>query len=795
MKPADWFPTSILIVDDKQWVRDAMRDRIARSSEHFLVATAESGAVALELADRTSFDVVLCDLLLGGGSMDGIEVTKQLRVKSPITRVIVFAGQSSGDEKKAVLQAGAFSYLSKPIDYEELLHGIRTINSIRRREQLGDCFKSLSQISYDLQSSLKLRTLARQIVEGARELGYQRARLYLLEGDTQTLVGLDLAGGTMLAEDFAKYHIALTARPIIGAIFNEDRPLIWNKKEIIERFGSNSVEPWMTDFDLHKIDWIDCPLFVQTDHIGNLAVDHHGRPDLLVTEDDLQIMGVLAGLAAQALKKARLSESDKLANASLRSILQDAPDAVITTDMLGIVNFVSPSCQRLLGYEPQEMVGRSASSFYVDSANSPGAGEEVARLIMRRLRSNGPFSNERIHIRVKDGFPVPLSLSANMLHDDNNKKIGTLGILRDLRMLEAQSQRYRDLLEGFGYGTLLLKRDAGIVFINRKASRLLQMTREQAEGCSFVSLISPSQRQHFKEVLQTVLANGSEASLDLTMQRSDHSRIVLEVRLTPTRSSLEALVDGVALALYDRAELSALIQSARLMTLGQLVAGVGHEINNPLNHMLLAAREVEGQLRARNALESADRECFEIIERNAQRITRVLHIFRGLARPAEFRREPLSIGSTIEDSLVLFRRRFDQMNISIESFLPDDLPLVLGDASRLQQVFVNLLTNAEDAMEGQSEPKSIRIDAALEPEGRLLIAVSDTGKGVSEELRETIFDPFFTTKAPSKGTGLGLSVSRAILDLHDGQIEVRSNPAGRGTSFVVTLPLAGAAFT
>ncbi|HEX7181467.1 MAG TPA: PAS domain S-box protein [Thermoanaerobaculia bacterium] len=784
MKAANWFPTRILIVDDKEHIRESMRDRIARSSERYLVETTGSGADALEKVRRTSFDVVLSDLFLKG-EMDGIEVTRRICEERPETRVIVFSGQESGESQRKVLQAGAFLYLSKPIDYDELIHGIETINKIRRTEQLGHYFRILAEISYDLQSSLDLKYLADRIVQGAYGLGYQRARLYLFDSDSQTLIGLAICGGSMPAEEFAQYRIPVAARPIIGELFYQDRPVIWDKKIIVDRFGQDSIKPWMDDFDLHEIPWIDCPLFVEKNQIGNLAVDHHGQPDLPITDDDLQIMGVLAGLAAQALNKSRLFERERLANASLRSILEDVPDAVITTDLQGTITFASPSGQRILGYRPKEMTGRPAASFYTDEKGDTQAGEAVAHLIMRRLRAEGPISNMRVHVRVKDGSIVPFSLSGSLLHDDRSNEVGTLGILRDLRVLEAQSRQYRDLLEGFGYGMLLLNKDGTISFVNRKAERLLQTASEHLEGKPFTELVMPMQLATFQESLDKVLATGDEVNVNLSLQRPDQTRITLEVRLTPTRIGTE--VDGVALALYDRSELSAVIQSGRLMALGQMVAGVAHEINNPLNNMLVAARSIRDRLEPSNAFSERERDYFSMIERNAGRIGEIIRLLREFARPAEFTRNPLQIRRVIEDSLTFFRTRFLHRDIYIEIDLPNDLPSVLGEERRLQQVFVNLFVNAEDAMEGQSEPKKIRIEGRSAPE-RVIVEVSDTGKGIPDEIREAIFDPFFTTKDTNKGTGLGLSISKSILDLHRGSIEATSNPAGRGARFVIGLP-------
>ncbi len=790
MSVGDWFSTRILVVDDNERVRDAMCMRIRLSSESYKVRGVGSGRDALQCIEEDGYDIVLCDLVLAG-EPDGISTTREIREQYPGTRVVVFSGVQTGERKIEVLKAGAFSYLSKPINHEELLHAIETINSIRRTERLGEVFRTLARISHELQMSLDFDYLAGRIVRGACELGYRRSRLYLYDGEHDRLIGKAACG--MDDDEFEGYEIPLED-PMISEIFNADRPMVWNERLAAQRWGEEATEPWMSRLGLHGLTWIDIPLLVGNERVGTLAVDNGpghqdpgGGEEPSYTAEDLEGLDVFAGMAAHALNNAQLYEKEALANASLSSILHEAPDAVITTDLEGIVTFVSPSGERVTGHRAEKMLGRPAHEFYTDPEMTPGAGLAAARRLMARLWAEGTVSSLRIDLRPPSGQPRPASISASLLHDDKGEAIGTLGIVKELGGLEAQTEQYRNVLEGFGYGTLLLSRRLNVQFVNQKALRLLKRTRDETVGRRFAELILPAQRQEFGDVCHQVLTGNKEAAFDFSVLRGDENRLAISTRLTPVRSHRG--VNGVAVALYDKGELGALIQSGRLMALGQMVAGVAHEVNNPLNNMLVASRETENRLR-RHGLQSEKVDKYlDMIERNGRRIQDIVRQLRDFARPSSFERAPIAVNQVVDDALAFFRTRFHRHAIELELELAEGLPEVLGDSNRLQQVLINLVVNAEDAMAGQTEPKRIAIASRLAGE-MMEITVSDNGCGVPDEIMEAIFDPFFTTKAPNQGTGLGLSISKSIMDMHDGGIRARRGPDGRGTTFILTLPVA-----
>jgi PAS domain S-box-containing protein len=663
------------------------------------------------------------------------------------------------------------------------------VSSIKRTESLGTRFETLAQLAYELQESFDVTLLAKRIVEGACRLGFRRARLYLLDQQRQTLVG-QAASGEPLPVEFVGYEVSLNAGPIIQHIFASDSVTIWNKAEVEHVFGGDCTEPWMTELDLHDTTWIDCALVVGSERIGTLSVDNHARQDGF-TEDESAVLGVLASLAAHTLNNARLYHKERLVNASLRSVLDEAPDAVVTTDLHGVIEFASRSTERVTGYTPARIVGQPAASFYVGPTGDAESGLRVAQEIMATLREWGIISNRLVYIRDPDDRPRPILLSVSFLHSDEPKeagtparpnRIGTLGFIKDTSPTGIQAHQYRDVLEGFGYGTVLLNDDGVVVFANAKAARLLGRTSDVAIGRRFAEMVVLSERAGFEGALRGVDTGEREASLDLALLWPDGS--VMPVKCHVNRIRFEDGARGVSLGLYGTREVAALTQSASLMALGQMVAGVAHEINNPLNNLLTAKRDIDAALEGQCTERVAD--ALDIIERNAERVAATVRQLREFGRPRAFDPRSVSMVDVVREALKFVANRLRNANVRIREAYASDLHRVFVDSTRLQQVIINLLINAEEAMERQDE-RTILI--VLEnDEGHVSLTVEDSGPGVPEHVRDSLFDPFFTTKGAARGTGLGLSVSKLIIEHHEGTIELVEPGTLGGASFRIRLP-------
>ena len=233
----------------------------------------------------------------------------------------------------------------------------------------------------------------------------------------------------------------------------------------------------------------------------------------------------------------------------------------------------------------------------------------------------------------------------------------------------------------------------------------------------------------------------------------------------------------------DREMRARLMESDRLAAVGELVAGVAHEVNNPLSSISAYA-----QLMLRDAsLDDSQRESLDVIRSETHRASQVVKDLLAFARRSEPFREPLDVNAVVTRSLRLRQYQLTAQGVDVAVDLADALPAVIGDARQLQQVCLNLLTNAIQAI-AAAGGGSLRITTRFEA-GHVLVEVADTGLGIPADIRARIFEPFFTTKGEGEGTGLGLSVSYGIVSAHGGAITL-AETSSAGSTFRVALPAA-----
>jgi len=259
--------------------------------------------------------------------------------------------------------------------------------------------------------------------------------------------------------------------------------------------------------------------------------------------------------------------------------------------------------------------------------------------------------------------------------------------------------------------------------------------------------------------------------------------------LKEERALIDAIAQQVALIIErreaekERARLQEqLLHADRLATIGQLAAGVAHEINEPLGNILGFAQLVK---KVPDVPEEAAQDLEKIVNASlrAREIIRKLMVFARQAPPSK---SPVNLNDLIEDGITFFEARCAKAGVELVRKPAPDLPEVTADQSQLSQVLINLVVNALQAMPGGGR---LTVETHARP-GEVVLLVADTGAGMSEEVRRKIFLPFFTTKDVNEGTGLGLAVVHGIVTAHGGSISVESAP-GRGTRFEVRLPTAG----
>jgi C4-dicarboxylate-specific signal transduction histidine kinase len=231
-----------------------------------------------------------------------------------------------------------------------------------------------------------------------------------------------------------------------------------------------------------------------------------------------------------------------------------------------------------------------------------------------------------------------------------------------------------------------------------------------------------------------------------------------------------------------------LVQAGKLATLGELTTGVAHELNNPLNNIGLFLGNIMDHVEANQVEPERILRDLRNAMQQVRKATTIISHLRTFGRAAPVSREPLSINDVITQAVSLVQEQLRLHQVQVRLNLTPADPLVCGSAIQLEQVFINLLTNARDAV-AKVPAKQITVQSTVD-DHHVSIIVQDSGPGIPAGLEQRIFDPFFSTKDVGAGTGLGLSITYGILKDHHGSISVESRP-GEGAKFSVELPLAG----
>jgi len=347
--------------------------------------------------------------------------------------------------------------------------------------------------------------------------------------------------------------------------------------------------------------------------------------------------------------------------------------------------------------------------------------------------------------------------------------------------------RFRTLFRAAPDAVLTVLQASGRVREANDAVRaVFGLDPHQVIGRTLLELVVAEDRALLEGALAKAYA-GVQTRVEVHVETpAGSSRIVaLAASRLPEADPPSALLVGRDMT-HEREMRVRLMESDRLAAVGELVAGVAHEVNNPLSSISAFA-----QLLLRDgSLTSSQRESIDVIRAETMRASQVVKDLLAFARRSEPQRVPIDLNGVVARTLRMRQYQFAEASVRVEQVLASDLPAVLGDARQLQQVCLNLVTNAVQAMAGHGGGMLVVRTAALDE--FVVLEISDTGPGISASARAHIFEPFFTTKSEGEGTGLGLSVSYGIVSAHGGKIEV-AKTGPEGTTFRVSLPAAASA--
>ena len=448
---------------------------------------------------------------------------------------------------------------------------------------------------------------------------------------------------------------------------------------------------------------------------------------------------------------------------------------------------VNPALVRMLGFDSkEELLAKRVSEIFVDESRRTAIIREVNR-------QPSPEGREITLIR-KDGLPVICLHTATAIRDTAGKVVRYQGALVDItaqreieKRLHKEQEFARRLVDSFPDLIFVVDASKRYTYVSPNAQTILGYEVGETIGTVFGERAHPEERGAVLSMLQDLLAGRKNfGSIEIQVRHKNGEWRRLKCHFSPLfdeTGHIEAVViSGRDVTEVKRLE-EQLIQAEKLAAMGQMLAGVAHELNNPLTAIL----GVSELLRDRQGIDESTKRQLEMTHRQARRAARIVQNLLEFSRPASPQKKAIDINSIVDRTLQLHEHSLRRNSVEASFQSVPDLPPIIGDPNQLIQVFLNLISNAEQAIREVRPSGKIKI--RLGKSGtRIFATVQDNGPGIKPESMAKLFDPFFTTKRPGGGTGLGLSICMSIVREHGGNIEAESIPEG-GASFTIYLPI------
>jgi PAS domain S-box-containing protein len=406
------------------------------------------------------------------------------------------------------------------------------------------------------------------------------------------------------------------------------------------------------------------------------------------------------------------------------------------------------------------------------------------------LEQEGHLRNFEATLRRKDGSPIHVLINAFGMYDNLGRLQQIRGLMLDvtgLRTYQSELHRERDFSAKILSNTqslILVADTAGLVSYANRRWQDAGFDQRELLGRPLRELAASGSDQPLAESLQRTLDGQQVDNLELQIVRGNGIAGKFSANLSPMRDEQGTVTSIVAVLtdITDSAVLrDKLVHAEKMAAVGQLVSGVAHEVNNPLTAILGFA----DLLMENPDLPETARKDLRVILQEAQRTKQIVQNLLSFARQMPPQRASVQLNSILRRTMQLRSYDFNSHGVEVVEHLDDDLPEVMGDAHQLQQVFLNILNNAYDAVHEVGRPPRIEIMSTKAGDA-VEVSFRDNGNGISHP--DKIFDPFFTTKEVGKGTGLGLSICYGIVKEHGGEILCHNNHGGQGATFIVRLP-------
>jgi PAS domain S-box-containing protein len=672
-----------------------------------------------------------------------------------------------------------------------------------REEAYKDLLNLLHEISSTITNKLDIQDLVRSMVMGLKRLGFDRAGVWLLDesvGKVRGTWGTDEKGNLadeteieMAPEDLPDpqgYFVIIADAKLAEKANTADGIYIPKGEEnrFEEIWGSEPPYPGFYA-RTERGDNISFPIVVSGKVIGAIAVDNFitGRQ---IEREDAEVLAMFTANAGIILHNARLMAETYQRTVFLESILDNANFWISLSDKEGKMTLWNKAAERISGYTREEVMGhgRIWESLYPDP--------DYRKMVFAKYQQTtqeGPIEGLTSKIVTKSGAEKTISWYCLSIRDVDGRFVGNVSIGEDITQRMEMEVALRHSAEGYiraietpNSFVVELDQEGNITLFNRFAEELTGYARSDVTGKSWFDIfIPPDTREDIREVFESVKSSGEPLTYENTIVTKDGRELLLLWTNSRTRDDagnvIGTLSYGIDVTQQRKLE-KQLAQSEKMSALGQLISGVAHELNNPLTGVigysqLLTGMDCDGEVRR----------MVNIIQREAERCHKIVDSLLQFAREYDQEKEYAQINDIIESTLSLKRYQLYVDNVQLELNLSEDIPETVIDPHQMQQVFMNIINNAHQAMVEDSGQGKLTVETELKNDV-IVVRFSDTGPGIPQENMERIFDPFFTTKALGKGTGLGLSICHSIVEKHEGRIYAESE-ADSGATFVVEIPV------
>ena len=512
-------------------------------------------------------------------------------------------------------------------------------------------------------------------------------------------------------------------------------------------------------------------------------------------------------LEQSAERRKKTEDGLRESESKYRTIIQSIQEGYLETDLAGRWTFVNDIIPKLLGYSRKELMEMSNPIYQLQNETDAQKSYQAFRTI---YKTGKPLKSIEVELIKKDGSTGNYEISVSLMKDATGKPVGFRCISRDIterkimeRALKESEKQYRMIVENMYDSIWTMDMELHFTYLSPSEIHTSGYTPEEVMKIPVEKLMTPESydvvKRIFGEEIEREFGGGS---VDLNRKR------IIEIELNhknggtywqeTTASFIRdengnptgIVCVGRDITARKRAEQDLqtardhLLQAEKLSAIGQLSAGVAHEILNPVNI-------ISTEIQFLQTMENMPHDALEELQICMSQIDRIVTIADGLKHRSsipEKRMEMANINDVIADIMTLHKSQLMIDKIETDVQYHPDLPEMLMDRKKIEQVILNLISNARSAMESK-EKKFLRISTDWEPNhDQVRIVVADTGCGIKSEHMLKIFNPFFTTKEQGKGTGLGLSISYGIVKDHSGKIWAKNNKWG-GATFNIIFPV------